>query len=420
MRGRGDEDACAKCRPADGRWQAPGSLGDGFGWCRPRRGAAILGGMVSARSLYAIGLFYAAYFAAMGVILPFFPVWLAGRGLDVAQVGLFTGLLSVAKVLAPPLAGRALDRARRVSGFIVAAGLAAAGLALAMPWADAPWMLALTVLAFGCLWAVVLPLTDGLSVAVSEAALAEYGRLRVWGSVGFVAASLAGGVWLADGRAAALPWWLAALLLVTALAALGFPERGARLETAGEPRTAYAASFAGLLVASFLMQASHGAYYGFYSLYLLDLGWDGWMVGSFWVLGVLAEIVLMWGWSRPVAAAAPARMLSLCLALAALRWTGIGLARSVWALALLQLLHAASFAAFHINAITWVRRYAPEARQVSAQGWYAAAGFGAGAALGVMACGQAVRAWGFSWAFLACAGVALAGIPVAMRLRAAP
>jgi len=377
----------------------------------------MLGGMVPARALYAIGCFYAAYFAAMGLILPFFPVWLAGRGLDVAQVGLFTGLLSLAKVLAPPLAGRALDQVRHVSGVVFAAGLGSAVLALLMPLAPAPWVLALTVLAFGCLWAVVLPLADGLSVAVSEAALAEYGRLRVWGSVGFVIASLAGGAWLADGRAALLPQWLAALLLITALAASGFPEQRARPATARTPRTAYAGSFGRLLLVSFLMQASHGAYYGFYSLYLLRLGWDGWMVGGFWVLGVLAEIVLMWGWSRPVAAAAPARMLSLCLGLAALRWAGIGLTHAAWALACLQLLHAASFAAFHVNAITWVRRYAPESRQVSAQGWYAAAGFGAGAALGIGVCGQVVQSAGFQAAFFGCAVVALAGMPLAMRLR---
>ncbi|MDQ6987124.1 MAG: MFS transporter [Mariprofundaceae bacterium] len=376
--------------------------------------------MVSVSSLHHIRLFYAAYFAAMGIVLPFFPVYLAGRGLNVAAIGVFTGLLSVAKVLAPPIAGRALDKSRNPGYFILFASLAAAALALLFPWADANWMLALLVLAFGCLWAAVLPLTDGLSVAVSEAALMDYGRLRVWGSIGFVAASLLGGLWLADTQATNFPYWLAGLMLLAALSARGFPDRSKSIENTDKYREESHRALAWLLLVGFLMQASHGAYYGFFSLYLLQAGYAGWQIGAFWVLGVLAEIVLMWRFSRSVAAIAPAWMLSCCLLLAALRWLGIALTTELIWLILLQLLHAASFAAFHINAVTWVQRLAPAHRRTSAQGWYSAAGFGLGTALGIMGCGWiATRHDGmadFSSAFAVCAAVALCGLLAAWQL----
>jgi len=379
----------------------------------------MLWNMVSTTALHSIRLFYAAYFATMGIILPFFPVYLAGRGMDAAAVGLFTGLLAVSRVLAPPLAGRTLDHSSDTSRFILVASLAAAMLALLLPWIESSTLLALVILAFGCLWAVVLPLTDGLSVAVSEASLVDYGRLRVWGSIGFVAASLAGGIWLA-GENHRFPYWLAATLLVTALAARGFPANNIAPEYASPQKKHFSSSFGLLLLVSFLMQASHGAYYGFYSLYLLKAGYEGWMIGGFWVLGAIAEIVLMWKWSRPVGKAAPALMLSACLFLASVRWLGIGLTQVWWMLALLQLLHAASFAAFHVNAVTWVNRFSPHGRRTSAQGWYSAAGFGLGTALGIMACGwisSQPGTSGFQMAFMACAVVALSGVPVALRLR---
>ncbi len=376
--------------------------------------------MVSASSLHHIRLFYAAYFAAMGIVLPFFPVYLAGRGLDVAAIGMFTGLLSVAKVLAPPFAGHALDRNREPGRFILFALLAAALLAFVFPWAASNWMLALAVLAFGSLWAAVLPLTDGLSVAVSEAALIDYGRLRVWGSIGFVAASLLGGVWLVGSDAANFPYWLAGLMLVAACSARGFPERSVVIGNSGKIDGNAGRAFGWLLLVGFLMQASHGAYYGFFSLYLLQSGYAGWQVGGFWVLGVLAEIVLMWRFSRPVAEASPAWMLSCCLLLAALRWLGLALTTGLIWLILLQLLHAASFAAFHINAVTWVQRLAPSHRRASAQAWYSASGFGLGTALGIMGCGWiATRNGGvadFSSAFAVCAGVALCGLLAASQL----
>ena len=377
--------------------------------------------MVSEASLHHIRLFYAAYFAAMGVVLPFFPVYLAGRGLNAASIGLFVGLLSVAKVLAPPAVGHALDSSRHPARFIAFASLLAALTAAAFPYAPVGWPLALVVLAFGALWAAVLPLTDGLSVAVSEAALMDYGRLRVWGSIGFVAASLLGGMGLADARVADVPYWLAALMLLAAFSARGFPEHAALCASEEGGDDGRSRGFTGLLAAGFLMQASHGAYYGFFSLYLLQSGYAGWQIGAFWGLGVLAEIVLMWRFSGRVAAVAPAWMLSACMVLAALRWAGLALTTGVVWLMLLQLLHAASFAAFHVNAVTWVQRLAPARRKASAQGWYSSAGFGLGTALGIMGCGQVATSAvtgvaDYSSAFAVCAVVALAGVPVAMRL----
>ena len=379
-----------------------------------------MAGMVSHASLHHIRLFYAAYFAALGIVLPFFPVYLAGRGMDVAAIGLFTGLLSLAKVLAPPIAGHALDAHPRPARFILFASLVAGVLACMFPLASSDWVLAVLVLAFGCLWAAVLPLADGLSVAVSEAALIDYGKLRVWGSIGFVAASLLGGLWLADSQSLAFPYWLAVLMIVTAVSAIGFPDRSMEAEEQKEQHASMQHSLKWLLLVGFVMQASHGAYYGFFSLYLLQAGYAGWQVGAFWVLGVLAEIILMWRFSRPVAEVAPALLLSACLLLAALRWLGMGLTTSLLWLLLLQLLHAATFAAFHINAVTWVQRLAPKNRRASAQGWYSASGFGMGTAIGIMGCGWiATQAGGeadFSSAFFVCAVVALLGIGASLQL----
>ncbi len=373
--------------------------------------------MVSTRSLHHIRWFYAAYFAAMGLVLPFFPVYLDHRGLDIAMIGVMTGLLAAARVMAPPAVGWILDRRPQVwsQRFIVTASVLAAFAAAGFGLAGGIGMLALLVLIFGCLWAAILPLTDGLSVSVSEAALADYGRLRVWGSVGFIVASTLGGLMLGDGNMDALPLALAGLMLVMAVAAGGFPHLGG-VEAQHDDHRPFPAALQVLLAVSFLMQVSHGAYYGFFSLYLADAGFAGWQIGLYWVLGVVAEIVLMWRWSRPLQDAAPAGLFSLCLLLAAIRWAGTGLSTNPWLLIPLQCLHAASFAAFHVAAIAWVKRLAPADRHASAQGWYSASGFGLGSTIGIMGAGLVVEAFGFGAAFQICAGIALLAIPLARML----
>lgn len=374
--------------------------------------------MVTRASLNRIRLFYAAYFAAMGLILPFFPVYLAGLGMEVTMIGFMTGLLAAAKVVAPPWTGHMLERRPEewVQRFIIVASLLAGVAALFMAVSLNLYLLALIIFLFGVLWASILPLTDGLSVSVSEAALADYGRLRVWGSIGFVVASLAGGAWLADEHISAFPFVLAALMLALAFAARGFPRLTVAENGSGERASGFSRGFYQLLGIAFIMQVSHGAYYGFFSLYLAAAGFSGWQIGGYWVLGVLAEIVLMWRWSRPVQQSAPARVFALCLALAALRWLGTGLTTDPFMLTMLQLLHAASFAAFHVAAIAWVKRLAPDTRHAAAQGWYSAAGFGLGSTAGIMGCGLIADLWGYAMSFYACAGIALLGIPLALLL----
>ncbi|MDX8401661.1 MAG: MFS transporter [Mariprofundaceae bacterium] len=378
--------------------------------------------MVDAASLFRIRVFYAAYFAAMGLVLPFFPVFLAQRGMDAVAIGVMTGLLAVAKVIAPPWLGHWLDRRGgfAAKGFIVGACLLAALAALLLWPPLSPLLLAGVVLVFGVLWAAVLPMTDGISVAASEANLADYGRLRLWGSVGFVAASLAGGAWLTQRMDTGFPLALAGCMALTAWAAHGFPamqDGGPRQESPGGGR--FPPAFLALLAVSLFMQMSHGAYYGFFSLALAEAGYSGGWIGVWWVIGVGAEIVLMAVWTKPLQTMPPAPVFAACLTLAALRWLGLAWRLDpVW-VAGMQILHAASFAAFHVAAVTWARRLAPASMQAAAQGWYSASGFGLGSAIGIMVCGWIVAGWGYSAAFRACAFVAIAALPLLWWLRGA-
>jgi len=373
--------------------------------------------MVTHQSLNRIRLFYAAYFAAMGLILPFFPVYLDGRGLDAAMVGLMTGLLALAKVIAPPWIGHALDRQPeiRLHRFIIVASCMAAVTAIAIGLVLNLYVLAAMIFLFGIFWATVLPLTDGLSVSVSESKVADYGRLRVWGSIGFVMTSLLGGFYLVGPNMTAFPIMVAMLMLVLAFAAHGFPRLTASISS-DSGREPFSKPFYLLLLIALIMQISHGAYYGFFSLYLAEAGFSGWQIGLFWSIGVIAEIVLMWRWSHSLQQAAPPVVFSLCLGLAALRWLGIGLTTDAILLVGLQLLHAASFAAFHVTAIAWVKRLAPVGRHSAAQGLYSAAGFGLGSTIGIMACGIIAEAFAYNIAFYICAVIAMLGIPIALLL----
>ncbi|MDX8381572.1 MAG: MFS transporter [Ghiorsea sp.] len=379
--------------------------------------------MISKHSLIAIRLFYAAYFAAMGIILPYFPVYLADLGLNTFWVGIFVAALAATKVIAPPLAGLLFEsRNTNTRTFLfLTAGLACITSAMLLFGFEGMQLL-IIVMVFGFFWAAILPLTDGLSLVVSEISMMSYGRLRVWGSIGFVLASLMGGFWLVGDHIAQFPWILTGLLLLTTLAAIGFPNLAALnlpIDKKETPSLSNPSALKWLLFIGFCMQASHGAYYGFFSLYMLDAGYSGGEIGFFWILGVLAEILLMWYWSKPLQQRSPINILGVCLLLASLRWFGLALTTNIFAIILLQLLHAASFAAFHLSAVAWVRKFADKKHQASAQGWYSSLGFGLGSMLGIFLCGYIVEIRGYSAAFFACTLIAIFGLLAVWKLKQA-
>jgi len=67
-----------------------------------------------------LALFYAAHFGHVGIVLPFLPLWLMGRDLDAASIGLLVALSPLSKVLAPWTWGRLADRSGRRRGLLLA------------------------------------------------------------------------------------------------------------------------------------------------------------------------------------------------------------------------------------------------------------------------------------------------------------
>jgi len=152
---------------------------------------------LSGRPAPRLALFNAAAFLVIGVQLPFWPVWLAGHGLDPQQIAAVFAAAIWAKVIATPAIGALADRIghRRA----VMAGLAGiACLAYAALWpVRGLWPLLALNLVAGVAQSALLPLGDAVTLAAVRERGLDYGRIRVWGSLSFVLASIGGGAALA-------------------------------------------------------------------------------------------------------------------------------------------------------------------------------------------------------------------------------
>jgi PPP family 3-phenylpropionic acid transporter len=369
--------------------------------------------------LLSLRLYYFASFAALGVYAPFFPQWLEARGVRGAAMGAVAALVPAMGVLGPPAVGILAD-AVGLRGSVLRA--CAGGSALAMcalaAWgpAPAPALIFATVLVYAVFRSPMVLLADVVAMERASEAGTSYGKLRLWGSVGFLVASVATGRAVDPRAPAALPAAVAVALLVALVAAWRLPAKppGARTPVVAEARALLRApDFTRFLVVSFLAQSAQSAYDLCFSLRLRDLGAPDARVGVAWALGVVFEVALM-AYAEPLLArfGAP-RLVAIAVLGAAVRWALLAAVPAVPLLLLLQPLHAVSFALWWVASLAYTRERAPAHALATAQGAFSAA-VASGSVVGMLAWGALYQRFGGAAVFGVASAVALGGGIVAL------
>lgn len=362
--------------------------------------------------------FYAAFFLFGGIQMPYFPAWLQARGLDTREIGIVLATPMLIRIVAVPFATRLIDRHGEVQvALATAATLGAAGYGV-MGFAGGFIAILAVYAAISAVSAPVLPLADSYGLRGLRARSVAYGLVRLWGSVAFILANMAGGVVLSRLGAGHLVWVLTATMAATAVATWRLP-RSPDGAVAATPKQApdglwRSGVFVAVIVGASLIQASHAVLYGFVTLQWTKKGLDGTTIGLLWAIGVVAEILLFAASGRVVARVGAVEMILLGGIGAVLRWTAMAFDPPAILLPLLQCLHGLSFGATHLGAMDALSQLAHR-RGATAQGDFSAMQGGTfAAAMG--ASGVLVAAFG-SAAYFAMAALAAAGFAIALAAR---
>jgi MFS transporter, PPP family, 3-phenylpropionic acid transporter len=335
--------------------------------------------------------FYFFYFAILGVLVPYWAPYLRSQGYSAAQIGELMAILHATRIIAPNLWGWLADRAGRrmliVRFSCVAALLSFSGVLLDSSY----WWLAGVMVVFSFFWNASLPQFEANTLNHLQGQEHSYSRVRLWGSVGFIGAVMVIGSVVDRLGIEILPWAVVLLFAALSAASLLTPAREQKAPQTSEPSFAAVAlqpQVLSFLLVCFLLQASHGPYYAFYSIWLQDAGYSGGTIGALWALAVVAEIGIFLTMHRLLPHYGPRLLITATLVLAALRWLLIGTAVDMLALLILaQLLHAATFGIYHVVGIQLVNRHFVGRNQGRGQALYSSITFGAGVALGSLLSG---------------------------------
>ncbi|MCF8191956.1 MAG: MFS transporter [Burkholderiales bacterium] len=347
--------------------------------------------------------FYFFYFAFVGVFSPYWALYLQHLAFGAFDIAVLMSLLQVTRVFAPAAWGWLADHLGRQAAVVRAA--AVAGLLVFVPvfWITdfAAMFVAMLLIAF--FWSASLPLVETMTLGHLGKETARYGRIRLWGSIGFVLTVLGCGWWLDHAPIGHLPWLVLVLLAGIAAFAWRLPEAPRHTHTDPTPLRQVLRQPAvwALLGACALMSVAHGPYYTLFSVYLADHGYTKGAIGGLWAVGVLFEIGIFVVMPRLVARWGYLRILQVTFWLGSLRFAVIALAVDSLPLMLAaQTLHAATFAAFHASAVAAVHQYFAGAHQAKGQALYTSLSFGVGGTLGGILGGALYEAAGGEGAFL--------------------
>lgn len=376
-----------------------------------------------------VALFYGALFVIYGMHVPFTPLWLAWRGLSPGEISAAMAVPFFLRVFITPAVALAADRHNTHRGVMIVLAWLSLAVVLALSQASTFWPILFLIAPLVICNSSVMPLAETVAVrGVREAGL-DYGRMRLWGSLTFIAASFGGGM-VIDRHGAGAGIWLVAFGCVLTVIAAHLLPRLARPEGdvpasakkplwhAQEPRALLAQpAFRSFLVAAGGAQAAHAALLTYATLIWQSQGMSAGTCGMLWAVAVIAEVGLF-AWSGPLLARfGSANILIAGAAFSIVRWAAMAFDPPLALLVPLQMLHAVTYGGSHIGAIYFIAGAVPPAMQGSAQALYATIASGVAMGTATLVAGWLYAGAGSGMAYAAMAVLSLISLAAAWHLK---
>lgn len=364
----------------------------------------------------------ASYFAHIGFFNPYLPLWLKHLGLPIVVISLLTSVQPATRIFAPYVWGMVSDRTGervrllRYSAFVALVGSAG------LWWNGGPWWTGLVLLLVFTHTSSMMSLTEAAMAHLVAGDWGRYGRIRLWGSAGFMVTVFVAGAWFEHFGMGHFQGWTTLTLAAVLGCALWLPDTREKAVHAGAPQEPIGAvlrqpAVRWFFASLFFHVMAHIPIYAFFSLYLDARGYSKVLIGALWSVSVVVEVAWFFWQGRFVDRLPMRRWLLLCAALTALRMAlTAGFADWLWVLFIAQSLHALTFAAHHTACIALVTRHFPGRLRGRGQALFTVTGYGIGGVLGVLAGGTIVDHFGFEAMYGAAAMLGVLATACAWRV----
>ncbi len=381
--------------------------------------------------------FYFFYFTTVGVMVPYWGLFLQSRGFDAQEIGQLMAIFLLTKLIAPNIWASIADNmiAKKGSslGLLKQAAIVTFGLYCLLYVVNGFWATAIVMFSFCVFWNASLPQLEAATLNHLKERRDKYGQVRLWGSVGFIVMVQSLGLIMdVTGPSAILPAGAIALLSVFFASLLmrnpkaSDLSRGHELSNSqeqvlsahSENETSCVANndfspekinllslinkdVVFLLTLCVFMQISHAPWHTFFSIYLEDYGYSKSSIGALWSIGVVFEIFVFIVGYRLLKYFRLANLLTFTFLIAAIRWIMVSVfPESGWLILVTQVMHCVTYGLYHSVMIKLIDRLFQGRYQIRGQALYSSVTFGLGGAIGSFASGYIWTVYGHNELFL--------------------
>lgn len=364
-------------------------------------------------SLFIPKIFYFFLFGGASCIIPFIPLYYESLGLNGRQIGFLTGIFPLMTLIGSSFWGGAADitnRHRRILNTVI---VGAMGMVLLISFTERFIFLIPLVIGFAFFHSPIVPITDNSVMELLGERSHLYGRLRLWGAVGWGIASLLAGLLIEHFSATSFFYVYLAITCGTLLLSFRLPVAatgvGGRYwqnlkQFISKP------DWIIFLVIVFIGGMGMAVMQNFLFLYMKTLGAQGSLMGLTMTFATIGEIAVFFFSDRLISKMGTRTVFIVALGANVVRLGAYSVVTAPWMVLGIQLLHGFTFSALWVASVSFARRMSPPGLGATAQGILSAFFFGLAGFTGSMIGGALYESIGPRLMYLIFSGVVAVGL----------
>ncbi|MDA7569124.1 3-phenylpropionate MFS transporter [Emcibacteraceae bacterium] len=351
--------------------------------------------METSRTVFSkLALNYTSMYIYLGVMTPFWAIWLKYKGLSPSEIGVVIAIPYIIKIIVAPLISQTADRRKEYRRPLILCVLSSVVFSTFYFFSDGFWMLLTITVLVNLTYPAIVPLMETITVAQTSKHKLRYGRIRSFGSFSFIFAAVVVG-WLIGSQAIdAILYYAFGSLLVLLMSVMILPSGNKQNKNVVEKQQKspikdllYSRDFLWFLCIVGLLQASHGVYYSMGSIFWQENGLEENIIGFLWAVGVVAEILFFVFGGGMVKKYPISAIFAVIGLMGVVRWVVMASTVSLPVIFIVQLLHGFTFGASHLVAIEYIGQKVLSENAGTAQSLYSSLPLGLGMGLATYAGG---------------------------------